>query len=44
MDWLIEYFYFAGDLFKSCLALFGFAILLLIILEGFYIIKSSFRF
>lgn len=43
MDWLIQYFYYEGDLLKSCLALFGFMILLLVILEGFYILKSALK-
>jgi hypothetical protein len=43
MDWLIQYFYYEGDLLKSCLALFGFMVLLIVILEGFHIIKSGVR-
>lgn len=40
-DTLIEYFYYDGDLLKSFIAFFGFSLLLLVILEGFYIIKSA---
>ena len=43
MDWFIDLFYYEGDLLKSCLSLFGFLTLLIIILEGFYILKSAIR-
>lgn len=43
MDWLIQYFYFEGDILKSVLALVAFFVVLIVILEGFYIIKSGFK-
>lgn len=41
VQWLIDNFYFEGDLLKTAVALLGFWVLLLVILEAFYIIKSA---
>lgn len=38
---LLSYFYFEGDILKSCLALFGFMFLFTLILEAVCILKQS---
>ena len=41
VQWLIDNLYFEGDLLKTGIALLGFWVLLIIILEAFYILKSA---
>lgn len=43
MDWLENIFLVQGDLLATFLRFMGFAFVLIVILEGFYIIKSAFR-
>lgn len=41
MEWLVNLFYYEGDLLKSCFSFFAFFVVLLVVLEGFYILKSA---
>lgn len=41
MEWLINLFYYEGDLLKSCFSFFAFFVVLLVVLEMMYIIKSA---